>query len=273
MKKNGHIIFVGAGCGDPELLTIKGMKALQNADVVLADRLVSPQILTDYVSPNAEIIYVGKQCRKGYSTKQWFINELMVQFAREQKNIVRLKGGDVSILSNILDELEALEENGITYEIVPGITAALGAAAYTGIPLTARGHATAVRFLTAYKSDILPEPYWKELANTSDTLVFYMSSETLPMVQQNLCRLGIDEDKQLAIIEQATTPNQRIRVQSLYSDLPDIEEFVSPTLVIIGKVVDLHARFSWFSATGNENAAYFTHSANPIFSPVKSNTC
>ena len=273
MKKKGHIIFVGAGCGDPELITIKGMKALQHADVVLTDRLVSPQILSDYVSPSAEVIYVGKQCRKGYSTKQWFINELMIQFAKDRKNIVRLKGGDVSILSNILDELEALKENNISYEIIPGITAALGAAAYAGMPLTARGYSTAVRFLTAYQSDIVPQNYWKELANTSDTLVFYMSSETLPIVKENLCRFGIDEDKKLAIIEQATTSHQRITIRSLYEDLPSVNEFVSPTLVVIGKVVDLHARFNWFMANDEKENSYFNHSGINIFSPVKSNTC
>ena len=167
--------MVGAGSGDPELLTVKGMRYLQQADVILTDRLVSPEILQAYATPSAKVIYVGKQCRKGASTPQATINELMVLYARDGKLVVRLKGGDVSIFSNILDELETLVQHNIPYEIVPGITAALGAAAYAGMPLTARNHSTAVRFLTAYKSEVVSESYWRELAQTVDTLVFFMS--------------------------------------------------------------------------------------------------
>ncbi len=178
--KKGKVIIAGAGPGDPELLTLKTARFLQNADVVLTDRLVSEQIIENFISPDAEIIHVGKQCRRGISTPQETINELMVHHALLGKLVVRLKGGDVSIFSNILDELEALVAHNISYEIIPGVTAASGAAAFAGIPLTARGYATSVRFLTYYKSDIVTEDYWKELANTNDTLVFYMSSETLP---------------------------------------------------------------------------------------------
>ena len=135
----GKVIIAGSGPGDPELVTLKTLRYLQEADVVLADRLVSDEILNCYVNPRAEIIYVGKQCRKGSSTPQATINELMVEHAGSNKLVVRLKGGDVSIFSNILDELETLVSNNIEYEIIPGVTAALGAAAYAGIPLTARG--------------------------------------------------------------------------------------------------------------------------------------
>ena len=144
-QQKGKVILAGAGCGDPELITLKAVRWLQQADVVLTDRLVSKEILSEHVNKNAEIIYVGKQCRRGFSTPQQTINELIVQFASEGKLVVRLKGGDASIFSNILDELEVLVENNIPYEIIPGVSAALGAAAYTGIPLTARGHSTAVR--------------------------------------------------------------------------------------------------------------------------------
>ncbi|HVF81966.1 MAG TPA: uroporphyrinogen-III C-methyltransferase, partial [Flavisolibacter sp.] len=212
----GKVILIGAGPGDPDLLTVKAFRILQVADVVLTDRLVSPEILDNYVSPKAEIIYVGKQCRKGASTPQGTINELMLIYANEGKLVVRLKGGDVSIFSNILDELETLAENNIPYEIVPGVTAALGAAAYAGIPLTARNHATAVRFITAYKSDVVQAGYWKELAQTNDTLVFYMSSETLADVVKNLVDNQIAEDKLLAVVEQATTPYQKVYTSSLY---------------------------------------------------------
>lgn len=254
----GKVFLVGAGCGDPDLLTIKGMRLLQQADVVLTDRLVNHQIIENYTSADAEIIYVGKQCRKGESTPQATINELMVLYANEGKNVVRLKGGDVSVFSNILDELETLNHYSIPYEIVPGITAALGAAAYAGIPLTARNHATAVRFLTAYRSDILPDAYWKELARTDDTLVFYMSSETLPLVIRKLVENNIDAAKLLAVIEQATTPGQKVYTGSLY----EYEEkwkgkcFLSPSLVVVGKVVSLHEQFNWFQA-GNSNKNHF----------------
>ena len=142
------VILAGAGPGDPELITVKVARYLQLADVVLTDRLVSEEILNTYVRKDAEIIHVGKQCRRGISTPQKTINELIVEYALQNKLVVRLKGGDVSIFSNILDELEALVANKISYEIIPGVTAALGAAATAGIPLTARGYSTAVRFLT-----------------------------------------------------------------------------------------------------------------------------
>lgn len=254
----GKVALVGAGCGDPELLTIKGMRLLQQAEVVLTDRLVSERIIEAYVPERAEVIYVGKQCRKGVSTPQGTINELMVRHAKEGKRVVRLKGGDVSIFSNILDELEVLVQYHIPYEIVPGVTAALGAAAYAGIPLTARNHAAAVRFLTAYKPEKLAPAYWKELAETEDTLVFYMSSETLGIVVERLLEQGISPMKQLAIVEQATTPFQKVYTCALtdYHQLWGAKEYVSPSIVIIGKVVSLHQQFDWFAAPGRD-AAYF----------------
>ncbi|MFT3680567.1 MAG: uroporphyrinogen-III C-methyltransferase [Ferruginibacter sp.] len=253
-KHTGKVILAGAGCGDPELITMKAVRWLQQADVVLTDRLVSKDILSNYVNKNAEIIYVGKQCRRGFSTPQKSINELIVQFAQEGKLVVRLKGGDVSIFSNILDELEAVVANNIPYEIVPGVTAATGAAAYTGIPLTARNSSTAVRLLTFYKSDVVTDDKWKELSATDDTLVFYMSSETLDGVVENLVRNKVAEEKLLAVIEQATTPMQQAHVCSLYEYDKKLKGklFASPTLVIIGKVVALHEKFSWLKNESTE---------------------
>src|ERR1700730_1266727 len=175
-KHTGKVIISGAGPGDPELVTIKTVRWLQQAEVILTDRLVSAEILNLYANPKAEIIYVGKQCGRGASTPQSTINQLLVQYAKSGKLVVRLKGGDVSVFSNILDELKILVQYKIPYAIVPGITAGLGAAAYSGIPLTARGLSNAVRFLTYYKTDVLDSDYWKDLADTDDTLVFYMSS-------------------------------------------------------------------------------------------------
>jgi uroporphyrin-III C-methyltransferase len=250
----GKVILVGAGPGDPELITMKAVRYLQQADVVLTDRLVSAEIIKQYVRETAEVIYVGKQCRRGYSTPQESINSYLIEYANAGKLVVRLKGGDVSIFSNILDELETLVANEIAYEIVPGVTAALGAAAYAGIPLTAREHSTAVRFLTLYKSDIVTAEYWKELAATTDTLVFYMSSETLNSVVENLVANNIAADHLLAVVEQATTPLQTVHVTSLYDYETTLkgQSFISPSLVIIGKVVKLHEKFSWLKNSGSK---------------------
>lgn len=244
----GKVIFVGAGPGDPDLLTVKGARHLGKADVVLADRLASEEIVQTY-APGAEVIPVGKQCRKGSSTPQETINALMVQHAQAGKYVVRLKGGDVSLFSNILDELEILRDYNIPYEIVPGITAAMGAAAYTGMPLTARGASTAVRFLTYYKKEVVADSYWEELARTDDTLVFYMSGETLPLLAERLTFYGIDSEKRLAIIEQATTPAQHVATFDLYDyhQLPLKPTLASPSLVVIGRVVALQERFAWMA--------------------------
>lgn len=256
--KNGKLIIAGAGPGDPEFITIKAARYLQEADVVLTDRLVSNEILNAYVNAGAEIIYVGKQCRRGISTPQQTINELIVYYCLAGKLVVRLKGGDVSVFSNILDELETTVANNIPYEIIPGVTAALGAAASAGIPLTARGFATSVRFLTYYKSDIVADKYWKELANTDDTLVFYMSSETLDKVVEKLTANNIHEDKLLAVIEQATTPFQNVHITNLYDYKNKLKgrKLISPSIVIIGKVVSLHEQFAWLK-NANCSEYYF----------------
>jgi uroporphyrin-III C-methyltransferase/precorrin-2 dehydrogenase/sirohydrochlorin ferrochelatase/uroporphyrin-III C-methyltransferase len=260
MSKNqtGRVILAGAGPGDPELLTIKAARYLQQADVVLTDRLVSNDILKTYVRADAEVVYVGKQCRRGASTPQETINELMVEYAEQGKLVVRLKGGDVSIFSNILDELQALAKHHIAYEIIPGVTAALGAAAYAGMPLTARGYSTAVRLLTYYKSDVVTDAYWKELAATEDTLVFYMSSETLEGVVANLVKNNISADKLLAVVEQATTPLQHVYITNIYEYGEQLKgkKFISPSLVIIGKVVGLHQQFGWL-ANSDSREDYF----------------
>jgi uroporphyrin-III C-methyltransferase len=266
----GKVIIAGAGPGDPELVTLKTLRYLQEADVVLADRLVSAEILNCYVNPRAEIIYVGKQCRKGSSTPQSSINELMVEHAAKNKLVVRLKGGDVSIFSNVLDELKTLVNNNISYEIVPGVTAALGAAAYSGIPLTARGYSTAVRFVTYYRSDVVTDEYWKELANTNDTLVFYMSAETLGSVVSNLLLHGISSDKKLAVIGQATTPEQKVKIFQLNEF--EEEEYISPTIAIIGKVVELGEKFSWLGNNEQPKEYFKAPVSRHMLSEQKSKT-
>ena len=253
----GKVIIAGAGPGDPDLISVKAANYLQQADIVLTDRLVSKEIITRYVRSSATVIEVGKQCRRGVSTPQLTINELLVKYAQQGKLIVRLKGGDVAFYSNVFDELETLVLHKIPYEIVPGITAASGASAYAGIPLTARDHATAVRFLTYYKSAAVKEDYWKQLADTEDTLVFYMSSETLDELVNKLIENGMAADTQLAVVEQASTPFQQVYITAIqdYANTLKNQTFLSPSLVIIGKVVRLHESFNWF--TGSDTKEYY----------------
>jgi len=243
----GKVIFAGAGPGDPELITLKAMRCLKEAEVVITDRLVSEQILDEYVNKNAMLLHVGKQAGRAGSTPQTLINELLVDYALQGKRVVRLKGGDTTIFSNILDELQALTREGIPFEIIPGITAASGAGACAGIPLTARGYANAVRFLTFHKPDLLETTYWRELANTADTLVFYMSSGTLDTLVETLQFHGIASDRFLSVVEQATTPMQQVFCTNIYDYAKNGKgrSFLSPSLVIVGKVACLHQSFGW----------------------------
>lgn len=250
------VIIAGAGPGDPELITMKAVRYLQNAEVVLTDRLVNPEILKKYVTGNAEIIYVGKEGYNSTSITQSEINQLLVKHALQDKQVVRLKGGDVSVFSNLLDELIILTENNILFEIIPGITAASGAAAYSGIPLTARGYSTAVRFLTFHNTQTSLD--WKELANTDDTLVFYMVSQNLKDLVMHLMAHSDSPEKLLAVIEQATSIFQKVHTFRLneYAVIAGNRQYSSPSLVIIGKVVELHDSFNWFLANKN-HGTYF----------------
>jgi uroporphyrin-III C-methyltransferase len=246
-QHSGKVILAGAGPGDPELITVKAARYLRQADVVIADRLVSPALLSENTKPGAKVFMMGKQGGHSGSFSQQAINDLLVRQALQNKLVVRLKGGDVSFFSNILDELQTLQQHHIAYEIIPGVTAASGAAAYAGIPLTARGYATAVRFLTCHQPESIAPTYWKELAATDDTLVFYMSSNSLEEVVNKLVENKISPDKHVAIIEQATTPFQKVQVKNIHHYLLTMgeEEFASPSLVIIGRVAGLHEQFRW----------------------------
>ena len=255
----GKVILAGAGPGDPELLTLKALRWLRQADVVIVDRLVSREALQEFTREDVLIVPVGKQCSDQASTPQSVINELLVEHALQGRLVVRLKGGDVSLFSNVLDELKTLTENNIEYEIVPGVTAALGAAAYAGIPLTARGYSTAVRMLTYYKQDLVNADYMEDLSRTNDTLVFYMSSGNLDALVERLVAHGIADDKWIAVIEQATTPQQRVHHYPVreYLNAAAGSSYASPTLVIIGKVAALHTSFGWVP-NSSSNEHYFT---------------
>ncbi|MFZ9660467.1 MAG: uroporphyrinogen-III C-methyltransferase [Chitinophagaceae bacterium] len=256
MGLKGKVYLAGAGPGDPELVTLKTIRCLQKADIILVDRLVNQDIIASYANPGASVIKVGKQSGKSGSVSQSEINALIVEYARQYDVVVRLKGGDVSVFSNILDELETLISHSIDYEIIPGITAALGASAFAGIPLTARGYASGLRMLTYHDENAFTTAQWFDLGNTSDTLVFYMASKKLNELTTYLILNGMNKDLPVAIIEQATTPFQKVFISSL-SDCSDNEKkYLSPSLVIIGKVVELHEKYNWFRAN-SKNVLFF----------------
>lgn len=242
----GKVYFAGAGPGDPELLTVKAARILMKAEVVITDRLVSEEILNTYAS-QALIVQAGKQGGSNASTPQAEINELIVQYAARFKTVVRLKGGDISLYSNILDELETVKAHHISYEIIPGITAMSGASAYTGVPLTARGMATGVRILTYYKDSAISDAAWKHLASFEETLVLYMSTNALPQLVWKLLLAGADKTMPFLVAEQVTTNNQFVHQFTLESfDLSGKQNFLSPSLIIMGKVTGLYEKFKWF---------------------------
>lgn len=259
----GKVILAGAGPGDADLITLKLQKALLNADIVLTDRLVNPTIVELHANKNATIILTGKQGYNDASYTQEEINELIVLHALQGKNVVRLKGGDVAFFSNVLDELIALEQHNIEFEIIPGITAASGASAYAGIPLTARGYAQGVKFLTYNPNSSYSPEAWKESATSSDTLVFYMAAKNVCGLAEILLRFTKKPNTPLALIEQATTINQQVHITTLKEceiDFRD-KQFSSPSLVIIGDVVHLHQRFNWLQ-TKQEAGSVFNELTN-----------
>ena len=257
-NKKGKVILAGAGPGDPDLITVRLQKVLAAADVILTDRLVNPAIIELYANKHAEVILYGKQGYNDASYSQEDINKLIIQHAWKGKTVLRLKGGDVAFFSNILDELVALEQHAIEFEIIPGITAASGASAYTGIPLTARGFSQGVRFLTYNPNSTYTHQDWKQLGESADTLVYYMSAKSVVGLAELLLRYNKKPHTPLAIIEQATTPNQKVHLSTLRDCEKDFKQtqFSSPSMVVIGDVVDLHHRFNWRKIQEEEGSVF-----------------
>jgi uroporphyrin-III C-methyltransferase len=249
MTTKGKVILAGAGPGDPELITLKLQKRLREADVIITDRLVNPVLVEAYSNKDAEVIFAGKQGYHDASISQEEINRLIVNRALSGKTVLRLKGGDVAFFSNVLDELQSITENGIEFEIIPGITAAAGVSAYAGIPLTARGYAQGVQILTFNPNSIYSPEKWKCLAASNDTLVFYMAAKNITDVAELLLRYSRKPNLPMAIIEQGTTVHQKVYVTSLKDCAIDFagKIFSSPSLVIIGEVVNLHKNFNWYN--------------------------
>ena len=262
---SGYVVLAGAGPGDEELITVKLQKKLEEAEVIITDRLVNPRIISRFANPQAEILFAGKQGYTPGSFTQEEVTSLMIEQAQKGRKVLRLKGGDTAIFSNVLDELEALKEAGIAYEIIPGVTAASGASAYTGIPLTARQHAQAVQFLTFNPNSQYSPDRWKQLANTKDTLVFYMASRNIGNLTELLLRYSRQPQTPLAVVEQATTIYQKVHTSTLESAERDFAgiSFSSPSLVIIGQVVSLHAPFDWFQPNAAGTGSVFSDLPTP----------
>lgn len=230
----GAVYIVGAGPGDPDLLTLRALRLMEQADVVLYDELVGREVL-DYVRRDAERIYVGKS-KANHSKSQETINALLVEHAKAGKRVLRLKGGDPFVFGRGGEELEAVRRNGIEAIVVPGITAALGCAAAAGIPLTHRDHASSVTFVTGHARNGEPVADWQALAKADHTIVVYMGLSSAGLVAGKLTRAGLDTATPVAVIERGTRPDQRVSAGTL-ADLPKLASNHSgPALIVIGKV-------------------------------------
>jgi uroporphyrin-III C-methyltransferase/precorrin-2 dehydrogenase/sirohydrochlorin ferrochelatase len=244
----GEVYLVGAGPGDPDLLTFRALRLMQQADVVVYDRLVAQPIL-EMTRQDAQRIYVGKE-RDKHTLRQEEINGLLARLAKEGKRVVRLKGGDPFIFGRGGEEIDTLAAEGIPFQVIPGITAAAGCASYSGIPLTHRDYAQSVTFVTGHLKDGSMNLNWEMLAQPSQTVVFYMGLVGLPVICEQLRAHGVAGDMPIALVQQGTTHMQRVFTGTLETiqTIVEREQPKPPTLIIVGRVVELQKKLAWYQA-------------------------
>ncbi len=245
IPSEGELYLIGAGPGDPELLTLRAVRLLQQADVVLYDRLISDEILR-MSRPDAERIYVGKR-KDRHEVPQEDLNQLLLQLCLQGKRVARLKGGDPYVFGRGAEELQLVVQHGLPFQVVPGITAANGAAAYAGIPLTHRDHAWSVRFVTGHRKPGA-SLNWASLVEEGQTLVFYMGLQQLPEITSGLIAAGLCPQTPVALISEATTGRQQKLLGELSTivELQQQSQLPSPSIIIVGSVVSLSHQFAWF---------------------------
>jgi uroporphyrin-III C-methyltransferase/precorrin-2 dehydrogenase/sirohydrochlorin ferrochelatase len=247
MPDRGEVYLVGAGPGDPDLLTFRALRLLQQADVIVYDRLVSEEIL-DLARRDADLVYVGKE-RDKHTLPQEDINKMLARVAKKGKRVLRLKGGDPFIFGRGGEEIETLMQEGVPFQIVPGITAAAGAASYGGIPLTHRDYAQSVLFVTGHLKDGTMNLNWDAMVQPNQTVVVYMGLLGAKILCEQLVKHGMSSQTPIALVQQATTTNQKVFIGTLESmpQIIDKNTIKPPTLIIVGDVVQLHNKLAWYS--------------------------
>ncbi|SFD89872.1 uroporphyrinogen-III C-methyltransferase [Lentibacillus persicus] len=252
----GKVYLTGAGPGDPDLITVKGLKSIQQADVILYDRLINPELL-EHTKVGAELIYCGKLPER-HSLAQDEINALLCQFAKEGKTVTRLKGGDPFIFGRGGEEADVLSQQAIEFEIIPGITSGAAAPAYAGIPLTHRDYSSSVAFVSGVsKPDILSEQYWEHLAQGADTLCIYMGVKNLPDICAKLIRYGRANETPIALVNWGTTEDQKTVTGTLKTIVEKAAEVKNPSMIIVGEVVRLREKLQWFEEKAMDEKVRF----------------
>lgn len=245
---NGKVYLVGAGPGDPKLLTVYGLECIQKSDVIVYDRLVNPKLL-DFARKDAELIFCGKLPGKHHLIQEE-IHEVLVAKSTEGKTVTRLKGGDPCVFGRVGEEAEVLASHGIQYEIVPGVTAGIAAPAYAGIPVTHRDYASSFAIVTGHRRNDHDELHWEALATGIDTLAFYMGVGNLAHICKQLITHGRSASTPVAVIEWGTTENQR----TITGTLENIEQLVleeniqNPAMIVVGEVVGLREKIKWYES-------------------------